>query len=68
LYIQLKLQELYMTKFKSTTKAKKKKRVKARRKLTTKDFIRVFVIVLICTLLLFGIAARCIHFYEEHIK
>jgi macrodomain Ter protein organizer (MatP/YcbG family) len=68
LYIQLKLQELYMAKFKSTIKAKKKKGFKASRKLTTKDFIRVFGIVLICTLLLLGIAARCIHFYKEHIK
>ena len=68
MYIQLKLQELYMAKFKSTIKEKKKKGVKASRKLTTKDFIRVFGIVLICTLLLLGIAARCIHFYKEHIK
>ena len=49
-------------------KSKNKKKRKAPKKRTAKDFIRIFAIVLICTILLLGIAARCIHFYKEHFK
>lgn len=48
--------------------SKNKKKIKAKKKLTSKDIIRIFLIVLICAILLLGIGARFIHFYQEHFK
>ncbi len=57
-----------MRKTARNSKQKNKQKTKVRKKLTAKDFLRIFAIVLICAILVFGIVLRYIHFYNTHYK